>query len=87
LFKNNLTLFLNKCQVSYLKGDARTVGALPKRKISQVRRDRRRAHYLRVKLGHMVPCPQCHVLKLAHHVCPNCGTYKGIEVVKVEEKA
>ena len=63
------------------------MGALPKRKISQVRRDRRRAHYLRLKAQTVVECPQCHSLKLAHHVCSNCGTYKGIEVVKVEEKA
>jgi large subunit ribosomal protein L32 len=68
------------------KGDTRIVGALPKRKVSKIRRDRRRAHYLRVKMGTMVPCPQCHSLRLAHHVCPNCGTYKGIEVIEVEEK-
>jgi large subunit ribosomal protein L32 len=61
------------------------VGALPKRKISKVRRDRRRAHYLRLKMGAMVPCPQCHTLKLAHHVCSYCGTYKGIEIIEVEE--
>jgi large subunit ribosomal protein L32 len=62
------------------------VGALPKRKISKLRRDRRRAHYLRVKMGTMSACPQCHTLKLAHHVCPNCGTYKGIEVIQVEKE-
>jgi large subunit ribosomal protein L32 len=61
------------------------MGALPKRKVSQVRRDRRRAHYLKVQKGHMIECPQCHSLKLAHHVCPNCGTYKGVEVVQVKE--
>jgi len=61
------------------------MGALPKRKVSQVRRDRRRAHYLKVRNGHMIECPQCHNLKLAHHVCPNCGTYKGVEVVQIKE--
>ena len=61
------------------------MGALPKRKISQVRRDRRRAHYLRVAKSHMMECPQCHKLKLAHHVCRNCGTYDGVEVIKVKE--
>jgi len=63
------------------------VGALPKRKVSKIRRDRRRAHYLRLNMGTMVACPQCHSLKMAHYVCPNCGTYKGIEVIKVEEKS
>jgi large subunit ribosomal protein L32 len=62
------------------------MGALPKRKISQVRRDRRRAHYLRLKMPTMNPCPQCGVLRLAHHVCPNCGTYNRVQVVKVEEE-
>jgi large subunit ribosomal protein L32 len=63
------------------------MGALPKRKVSQVRRDRRRAHYLRLKMPHMVPCPQCHTLRLSHHVCPNCGTYKGVQVIAQEEAA
>ncbi len=61
------------------------MGALPKRKISKVRRDRRRSHYLRVRMATMIPCPQCHTLKLSHHVCPNCGTYNGVEVVEMKE--
>lgn len=62
------------------------MGALPKRKVSGIRRDRRRAFYLRLKADPMIACPQCHALKLAHHVCPSCGTYKGQEVVEVEKK-
>lgn len=30
-------------------------------------------------------CPQCHELKLPHHTCMNCGTYKGKAVIVVEE--
>ncbi len=63
------------------------MGALPKRKVSRVRRDRRRAHYLRMKMPHMIPCPQCHHLSLAHHVCSYCGTYKGIQVIEQEEES
>jgi len=63
------------------------MGALPKRKVSQVRRDRRRAHYLRLRMPGMAPCPQCHTLRLAHHVCPNCGTYDGEQVIEMKEKA
>lgn len=63
------------------------MGALPKRKVSRVRRDRRRAHYLRLKMPHMVPCPQCHTLRLAHHVCLNCGTYNGAQVLPEEKVA
>ena len=61
------------------------MGALPKRKVSRVRRDRRRAHYLRLNIPKMVPCPQCGTLRLSHHVCPNCGTYNGEQVIDVEE--
>lgn len=61
------------------------MGALPKRKISRVRRDRRRAHYLRLKMPHMVPCERCGVLHLSHHVCHNCGTYNGVQVLPEED--
>jgi len=63
------------------------MGALPKRKVSRVRRDRRRAHYLRLKMPNMVPCPQCNMLRLSHTVCPNCGTYNGIQVLADKEAA
>lgn len=62
------------------------MGALPKRKVSRVRRDRRRAHYLRLKMPHMVECPQCHALRLSHHVCAKCGTYKGVQVIAQKEE-
>jgi large subunit ribosomal protein L32 len=63
------------------------MGALPKRKVSQIRRDRRRAHYLRLKMPTMNPCPQCGTLRLAHHVCSNCGTYAGTQVIEIKEKS
>jgi large subunit ribosomal protein L32 len=63
------------------------MGALPKRKISRVRRDRRRAHYLRLKMPNMVPCPQCGNLRVSHQVCPSCGTYNGEQVVDLDESA
>jgi len=63
------------------------MGPLPKRRISKTRQARKRARYLRVNLPHMVPCPQCHHLRLAHSVCPHCGTYKGVEILAVEEEA
>jgi large subunit ribosomal protein L32 len=62
------------------------VGALPKRKISPIRRDRKRAAYLRLSTTQLVACPQCHTLKRAYHVCPSCGSYNGQEVIEVEEK-
>ncbi|HUT14897.1 MAG TPA: 50S ribosomal protein L32 [Anaerolineae bacterium] len=59
------------------------MGAVPKRKISKGRRDRRRSH-LALKTAKLVPCSQCHEPRLPHHVCPSCGTYKGVEVIEVK---
>ena len=58
--------------------------AVPKRKMSKARRDRRRANW-KLSVPGMVECPQCHEMKMAHRVCKNCGHYKGKEVVSVEE--
>lgn len=59
--------------------------ALPKRKTAKGARDRRRSH-LALTPAHLVSCPQCHEMRLPHHVCPNCGTYKGTEVIEVKTK-
>jgi len=56
----------------------------PKRKLSRGRRDRRRSH-LALKTTQLVECSQCHEKRLPHHVCPNCGTYDGVEVLEKEK--
>jgi large subunit ribosomal protein L32 len=61
------------------------VSALPKRKVQQGARNRRRSH-LALKPRQLVICPQCKEVHLPHHVCPNCGTYNGVEVIEVKEK-
>ncbi|MCH5211867.1 MAG: 50S ribosomal protein L32 [Oscillospiraceae bacterium] len=58
--------------------------AVPKNKVSKARRDKRRANW-KLTAPNLVECPQCHTLKLPHRVCPNCGQYKGKEVIKVED--
>ncbi len=58
------------------------MGALPKRKISKQRRDNRRAHDA-LKSPTLATCPECKHKKVSHQVCPNCGTYKGVQVLKV----
>lgn len=64
-----------------LKGVAEL--ANPKHRHTRVRRDKRRTHWKPV-VPNLVPCPQCHEPRLAHHVCPNCGYYDGREVVAVK---
>lgn len=59
------------------------MGALPKRKLSKGRTARRRSH-MALQAVQLVPCPQCHALRRPHHVCPNCGTYRGRKVIEVE---
>ena len=54
--------------------------AVPKRKMSKCRRDRRRANW-KLTAPSLVECPQCHEAKLPHHVCSECGYYDGKEVV------
>lgn len=57
--------------------------AVPKRKTSKSRRDKRRAHW-KAKPPGLVECPQCHQMKLPHQVCPNCGYYHGRQAIEVE---
>jgi large subunit ribosomal protein L32 len=59
------------------------VGA-PKRRTSKANKRMRRATWKIVKPS-LSECPQCHTFKLPHHVCPECGYYKGKEVVSKAE--
>ncbi|MFP3941339.1 MAG: 50S ribosomal protein L32 [Thermoanaerobaculia bacterium] len=58
--------------------------ANPKRRHSQARRDKRRAHDALRRPPASV-CESCGETKLPHRVCPHCGHYRGREVVEVEE--
>ena len=58
--------------------------ALPKRKISKSKRDKRRTHQ-KLSPPNLSICPQCTEPKLPHHICPNCGYYKGRAVIETEE--
>ncbi len=57
----------------------------PKRKLSKGRRDRRRSQDA-LPAVHLVKCPQCGALRLPHHACPDCGSYKGETVFEVESE-
>ncbi|MBN2260974.1 MAG: 50S ribosomal protein L32 [Clostridiales bacterium] len=58
--------------------------AVPKRKISKSRRDKRRASNIKMTAPNLSICPQCHEPMMPHHVCPSCGFYKGEEIISVE---
>jgi large subunit ribosomal protein L32 len=58
--------------------------AVPKRRKSKSKRDTRRSHD-HIKLPNVSFCPQCHEPVLPHHVCLQCGTYKGRTLLKTEE--
>ena len=59
--------------------------AVPKRRTSRARRDKRRAHDA-MTTPPRSNCPQCGEPKLPHRVCANCGTYRGREVVQTDEE-
>ncbi|HOP48553.1 MAG TPA: 50S ribosomal protein L32 [Desulfobacteraceae bacterium] len=58
--------------------------AVPKKKTSKSKRDMRRSHD-RVKMPNVSICPKCNEPVLPHHVCQECGTYKGRSIIKTKE--
>lgn len=58
------------------------MGALPKKRQSNARQGNRRGHHF-LRIPQLTECPQCHALRRSHHVCPNCGTYRGRQVIEV----
>lgn len=59
--------------------------AVPKRRQSHARKNKRRSQY-KMKKKDYIECPKCHSPKLPHRVCPNCGNYKDTVVVTPKEK-
>jgi len=62
------------------------VGPLPKRKMSRRRKLNRRNHD-KLSLQHLVVCESCGEYHQAHHVCPNCGKYSGVQVLAVKSES
>lgn len=59
--------------------------AVPKKKTSRARKNRRKSIWMRLEKKNLVECPQCHALKVPHHICHSCGSYRGIEYLVIEE--
>ena len=58
--------------------------AVPKRKTSKSRRDKRRTHQ-KTGAPELTTCPECGEAKLPHHACESCGFYRGRQVVETDE--
>jgi large subunit ribosomal protein L32 len=61
------------------------MGALPKQRISRHRQGNRRRHHFIAALN-LVRCQNCGDWKRSHHVCLTCGTYRGRQVIEIEER-
>ncbi len=57
--------------------------AVPRKKVSRSRRNKRRAHDGIPSQGWQ-ECPECGGVKRRHHACPECGFYNGREVIGIE---
>jgi len=73
------------CSESIRKEGEEYMPAVPKRKISKTRGRNRRSHW-KAKAARLVTCLQCGAPVRPHHVCLSCGTYRGIEVIEIEEE-
>ena len=59
--------------------------AVPKRRTSKSKKRKRRTHYKAAKPT-LNPCPKCGEARQPHHVCPNCGFYKGVKRLVIADK-
>lgn len=58
--------------------------AVPFRKVSKTRKRMRRAHNA-MEMPGVTKCKTCGEVIKPHRVCKKCGSYKGKQVVSVEE--
>ena len=59
--------------------------AVPKRKVSKQRRDKRRSSPWKLDMPGIVKCPTCGEFVLPHRACKACGTYGGRKVIEIAE--
>ena len=60
--------------------------AVPKKRTSSSRRNMRRSHDRLEAPTNVELCPECGEMKLRHHVCASCGTYRGRKVLEVADQ-
>ncbi|MBO8466672.1 MAG: 50S ribosomal protein L32 [Bacteroidetes bacterium] len=54
--------------------------AHPKHKVSKARRDKRRTHDKAV-VPTLATCSNCGATVMYHRVCPECGYYRGRQII------
>lgn len=59
--------------------------AVPKRKTSRSRRDKRRTHK-KLAAPTLSTCPRCNQPKLPYQVCAQCGYYKDNKIIEIKER-
>jgi len=57
--------------------------AVPKRKTSKARRDKRRASTFKLTAPTLIKCSKCDAMILTHRLCDTCGAYGGKEIVRL----
>ena len=58
---------------------------MPKKRLTSTRSGNRQSH-LAIKGVSLAKCEKCHESIMPHAVCPNCGTYRGRQVIEVDKK-
>ena len=61
--------------------------AVPKRKVSKARRDKRRSSHWKLETPNLPTCPKCGAYRLPHRMCKSCLSYNGHESGKTEAAA
>ena len=54
--------------------------AHPKHRVSKQRRDKRRTHDV-APVPTLSTCPNCGTAVIYHRVCPECGYYRGRQII------
>ena len=60
--------------------------AVPKRKVSKARRDKRRSNVWKLERPNLILCPECGEYRLPHRACRACGKYNRRQVLTIEEE-
>ncbi|MBQ9979762.1 MAG: 50S ribosomal protein L32 [Oscillospiraceae bacterium] len=58
--------------------------AVPKRKVSKARRDKRRSNVWKLDIPGVAVCPNCGEMRAPHRACKACGYYNGRQVIAVK---